>query len=69
MRLVTVSLVMLALSAQAGTQASSNGSVTFIPAARVTAAFAKGEPLVENGLVQGACQPARDAGYGGSAHA
>ncbi len=50
MRFVTVSLVMLALSAQAGTQASSDGNVTFIPAARVTAAFAKGEPLVENGL-------------------
>lgn len=49
MRCVTVSLVMLALSAQAGTQASSDGNVTFIPAARVTAAFAKGEPLVENG--------------------
>jgi mannose-6-phosphate isomerase-like protein (cupin superfamily) len=49
MRFVTVSLVMLALSAQAGTQASSDGHVTFIPAARVTAAFAKGEPLVENG--------------------
>jgi mannose-6-phosphate isomerase-like protein (cupin superfamily) len=49
MRFVTMTLVMLALSAQAGTQASSDGNVTFIPAARVTAAFAKGEPLVENG--------------------
>ena len=29
---------------------ASDGSVTFIPAARVTTAFAKGEPLVENGL-------------------
>ena len=58
MRFVTVSLVMLALSAQAGTQASSDGNVTFIPAARVTAAFAKGEPLVENGLAQGARKPA-----------
>ena len=52
MRFVTVSLVMLALSGQAGTQASSDGSVTFIPAARVTAAFAKGEPLVENGSLK-----------------
>ena len=50
MRFMTVSLVMLALSTQAGPQASSDGNVTFIPAARVTAAFAKGEPLVENGL-------------------
>jgi mannose-6-phosphate isomerase-like protein (cupin superfamily) len=49
MRFMTVTLVMLALSAQAGTQASSDGNVTFIPGARVTAAFAKGEPLVENG--------------------
>ena len=52
MRFVTVSLVVLALSTQAGTQASSHGSVTFIPAARVTAAFAKGEPLVENGSLK-----------------
>jgi uncharacterized protein GlcG (DUF336 family)/mannose-6-phosphate isomerase-like protein (cupin superfamily) len=29
---------------------ASDGSVTFIPAARVTTAFAKGAPLVENGL-------------------
>jgi glc operon protein GlcG len=35
--------------AHAGTQAGANGTVTFISAAHVTAAFAKGEPLVENG--------------------
>jgi mannose-6-phosphate isomerase-like protein (cupin superfamily) len=50
MRLATLTLLTLALSAQAGTLAVSDGSVTFIPAARVTTAFAKGEPLVENGL-------------------
>ena len=50
MRLATLTLLTLAVSAQAGTQAVSDGSVTFIPAARVTTAFAKGEPLVENGL-------------------
>jgi uncharacterized protein GlcG (DUF336 family)/quercetin dioxygenase-like cupin family protein len=38
-----------AIRSQAGAPASSDGKVTFIPAARVTAAFAKGEPLVENG--------------------
>jgi mannose-6-phosphate isomerase-like protein (cupin superfamily) len=50
MRLATLTLLTLALSAQAGTLAESNRSVTFIPAARVTMAFAKGAPLVENGL-------------------
>ena len=50
MRLVTLTLLTLAVSAQAGTLAVSDGNVTFIPAARVTTAFAKGEPLVENGL-------------------
>ena len=50
MRLATLTLLTLAMSAQAGTLAVSDGSVTFIPAARVTTAFAKGEPLVENGL-------------------
>jgi len=50
MRLVTLTLLTLAVSAQAGTLAGSDGNVTFIPAARVTTAFAKGEPLVENGL-------------------
>jgi mannose-6-phosphate isomerase-like protein (cupin superfamily) len=50
MRQATLTLLTLALSAQAGTLAVSDGSVTFIPAARVTTAFAKGEPLVENGL-------------------
>ena len=50
MRLATLTLLTLAISAQAGTLAVSDRSVTFIPAARVTTAFAKGEPLVENGL-------------------
>lgn len=50
MRLATLTLLTLAVSAQAGTLAVSDGNVTFIPAARVTTAFAKGEPLVENGL-------------------
>lgn len=50
MRLATLTLLTLALSAQAGTLTVSDGSVTFIPAARVTTAFVKGEPLVENGL-------------------
>jgi mannose-6-phosphate isomerase-like protein (cupin superfamily) len=50
MRLVTLTLLTLAVSAQAGTLAVSDGNVTFIQAARVTTAFAKGEPLVENGL-------------------
>jgi hypothetical protein len=50
MRLVTLTLLTLAVSAQAGTLAVSDGNVTFIPAARVATAFAKGEPLVENGL-------------------
>jgi len=50
MRLVTVGLLMLALSAVAETQAGPDQNVTYIPATRVTAAFAKGEPLVENGL-------------------
>ena len=50
MRLTTLTLLTLAVSAQAGTLAVSDGSVTFIRAARVTTAFAKGEPLVENGL-------------------
>ena len=50
MRLATLTLLTLALSAQAGTLAVSDGRVTFIPSARVTTAFAKGEPLVENGL-------------------
>ena len=60
---------MLALSAQAGTQASSDGNVTFIPAARVTAAFAKGEPLVENGLHKVHASRREGAGHGRSAHA
>jgi mannose-6-phosphate isomerase-like protein (cupin superfamily) len=50
MRLATLTLLTLAVAAQAGTLAVSDGSVNFIPAARVTLAFAKGEPLVENGL-------------------
>ena len=50
MRLATMTLLTLAVSTQAGTLAVSDGSVSFIPAARVTTAFAKGEPLVENGL-------------------
>ena len=50
MRLATLTLLTLAVSGQAGTLAVSDGSVTFIPAARVTTAFAKGEPLVESGL-------------------
>jgi mannose-6-phosphate isomerase-like protein (cupin superfamily) len=50
MRLATLTLLTLAVSAQAGTLAVSDGRVTFIPAARVTTAFAKGEPLVENEL-------------------
>jgi len=50
MRCATMFVLMLALSAQAGTQASPDGNVTFIAGARVAAAFAKGQPLVENGL-------------------
>jgi mannose-6-phosphate isomerase-like protein (cupin superfamily) len=50
MRLVTLTLLTLAVSAQAGTPAVSDGNVTFIPAPRVATAFAKGEPLVENAL-------------------
>ena len=50
MRLVTMGLLMLALFGLAGAQASSSQNVTFIPASRVAAAFAKGEPLVENDL-------------------
>jgi mannose-6-phosphate isomerase-like protein (cupin superfamily) len=50
MRIVTSTLLTLAVSAQAGTPAVSGGDVAFIPAARVTTAFAKGEPLVENAL-------------------
>lgn len=50
MRLVTVGFLMLALSGLVGTQAGPHQTVTYIPAARVTEAFAKGEPLVENGL-------------------
>jgi mannose-6-phosphate isomerase-like protein (cupin superfamily) len=50
MRVATLTLLTLAVSTQAGTQAVSEERVTFIPAARVTTAFAKGEPLVENGL-------------------
>lgn len=50
MRLATMGILALLLAGQAGTQASLNHNVTFIPASRVTAAFAKGEPLVENEL-------------------
>jgi mannose-6-phosphate isomerase-like protein (cupin superfamily) len=50
MRRTTLTLLTLALTAQAGTLAVSDGSASFIPAARVTTAFAKGEPLVETGL-------------------
>lgn len=50
MRLATLTLLTLAVSTQPGTLAASDESVIFIPAARVTTAFAKGEPLVENGL-------------------
>ena len=47
MRLLTMTLVaMLALTATAS-QASSDGRVTFIPAARVSAAFENGSPLDE----------------------
>jgi mannose-6-phosphate isomerase-like protein (cupin superfamily) len=50
MRFATLTLLALAVSAQAGTRAASTGDVTFVPAARVATAFAKGEPLVENGI-------------------
>jgi mannose-6-phosphate isomerase-like protein (cupin superfamily) len=50
MRLAILMLLTLALSAQAGTLAGSDGGATFIPAARVTTAFVKGEPLVENAM-------------------
>jgi mannose-6-phosphate isomerase-like protein (cupin superfamily) len=50
MRFATRAVVVLTLAAQATPHAASGGDVTLIPAARVTDAFAKGQPLVETGL-------------------
>jgi len=50
MRIVIMSLLTLALASQVGTAAAPSESVTFMPAAEVKAAFAKGQPLVETGL-------------------
>ena len=43
-------------------RASANGDVTFIPAAQVTAAFAKGAVLVNNGTYQVHASRREDAG-------
>lgn len=48
MRFATVVLTLM-LSSQAPGMAQSKAPVTYIPAARVNAAFVKGEPLVETG--------------------
>jgi mannose-6-phosphate isomerase-like protein (cupin superfamily) len=50
MRFATRAVVVLTLAAQAAPQAAPTGDVTLIPAARVTDAFTKGQPLVETGL-------------------
>jgi quercetin dioxygenase-like cupin family protein len=48
MRLVILRVIGLALAGLAATPAVAEEAATFIPAAHVTGAFAKGAPLVEN---------------------
>jgi mannose-6-phosphate isomerase-like protein (cupin superfamily) len=49
MRLTTIAALALMLSAQASVRGTPDTPVTHIPSARVTAAFSKGEPLLETG--------------------
>lgn len=50
MRFAAMGVLVLILGGQLGIEAAPDETVTFIPAARVTAAFDKGQPLVETGL-------------------
>jgi mannose-6-phosphate isomerase-like protein (cupin superfamily) len=49
MRLTTIAALALTLSTQASVRGKADPQVTHIPSARVTAAFAKGAPLLETG--------------------
>lgn len=49
MRLATIAILALMLSTHAPALGESDRQVTHIPSARVTAAFSKGEPLLETG--------------------
>jgi mannose-6-phosphate isomerase-like protein (cupin superfamily) len=49
MRLTTIVALALMLSTQASVHGTPDTQVTLIPSARVTAAFSKGEPLLETG--------------------
>lgn len=50
MRFPTIVMLTLILATQAFAGREADGQVTHIPASRVTAAFSKGEPLVETGF-------------------
>jgi mannose-6-phosphate isomerase-like protein (cupin superfamily) len=49
MRLATIAVLALMLSTQAPVLGEPDKQITHIPSARVTAAFSKGEPLLETG--------------------
>jgi mannose-6-phosphate isomerase-like protein (cupin superfamily) len=49
MRQTTIAALALMLATQASVRGKADTQVTHIPSARVTAAFAKGEPLLETG--------------------
>ena len=49
MRLATTAVLVLMLSTQAPVRGEPDKQVAYIPSARVTAAFSKGEPLLETG--------------------